>query len=414
MTANIAGYQVNLLRRIGRGAIGNVYKAKDKGGTTIAAKQVDMTRSERAALRELQSAQKHSKPSHDNIVKIFHILNEEKEIWVFMEYLSEGDLNTFATNYFSEFNKLKIDMMTQMTRGLVFLHDQKICHRDIKPENILIEVLQSSVETKMVTVKLTDFGIARFPDPNDSTSAMHTKIGTQHYMAPDFFILKDDGKPKYHKSVDIFALGLTFQAMLQIKEGANLKPFAEGCKLSESSQAIGQIMFNRHLYKQPELVIVKQNNDDCDEIQRVKDLIRQATLFTPDQRPIAQEILETLETLKENDLAAIGNQLKCKDRQQKLHEPKDSNKEVASMMVSTGHDVLPTCGKVNDPPLAANLANDHLSDEPDEQPMPINPQMNTLTLSTRNPPSDVSIYNRTAIMNKPKSRNCLPGFEQFI
>ncbi len=45
MTDNIAGYEVNFRDRLGRGAIGLVYKAKDKNGITIAAKQVDTTRS---------------------------------------------------------------------------------------------------------------------------------------------------------------------------------------------------------------------------------------------------------------------------------------------------------------------------------------------------------------------------------
>ncbi len=381
MTAIIAGYEVNLRRHIGRGAIGTVYRAKNKDGITIAAKQVDKTRSERNAVREIQSAQKHAKLSHENIVKIFEIYNEE-DIWVFMEYLADGDLNCYALNQFKQFDNIhvKINLMIQICKGLCFLHNLKICHRDIKPQNILI---QSKDDSELVNAKLTDFGIARFPDPNDSTSAMHTKIGTQNYMAPDFFIPVSDGKPKYHKSVDIFAFGLTKLAILQAKEGKNLKPIAEGCKPSESLLAIGHMMYNRYLDEQPELVVVRPDiNDNSVIIKNVKDLIRRATLFTPDQRPIAQEILETLETLKENDSGAKGNQLKSEDQQQKLHEPKDDNKEVASMMVSTGNDGSQ---------LAAILTDNRLSvpDEPDQQPTPTDTQNDTLTpSSTTNHPSE--------------------------
>ncbi len=313
MTDNIAGYEVNFRKRIGRGAIGNVYKAKDKDGVDIAAKQVDMTKSERAGLRELESAKKHSKLDHENIIQIFHIVNDEEDVWVFMEYICDGDLNNYAINHFAQFNEIKINLMTQISRGVNFLHDLKICHRDIKPENILI---QSGVESKSVTVKLTDFGIAKFPDPKDSTSAMHTKVGTQNYMAPEFFIIKTDGKPEYHKSVDIYALGLTFLAMLQAEKAKHLKPYADGCKQSESGQAIGVIMFNRHLYGQPELDVVQKRRGDTSKTKVVKKIIQKATLFTPGDRQTAMEILHAFETIemREKGKAILQKYLVSEDR----------------------------------------------------------------------------------------------------
>ncbi len=286
MTATIAGYEVNFRKHIGRGAIGNVYQAKNKNGIIIAAKEVDLTRSERAAIREIDSARKHSKLKHDNIVKIFHILNAEDDNWIFMEYLEEGDLNNFAHNHFEQFCQTKFDLMTQMCKELSFLHDLKICHRDIKPENILVKCTD---DIKCVTVKLTDFGISKFPNPKDLTSAMHTKVGTQLYMAPEFFIVKEDGKPEYHKSVDIFALGLTFLAMIQAQKGNNLRPIAEGCKKFESFQAIGIVMFNRHENGQSELVVLKESESGPDEIRVVEKLIRQATLFNPKHEKMLQK-----------------------------------------------------------------------------------------------------------------------------
>ena len=292
MTDNIAGFEVNFRKRIGRGAIGNIYKAKNKDGITIAAKQVDMFRSEKAAIRELEGAQKHFKLDHENIVKIFHILNEDDDIWIFMEYLRDGDLNNYAKNHFSKFNEIRMDLMIQISKGLRFLHDLNICHRDIKPENILIESTDESV-----TVKLTDFGIAKFPNPEDTNSAMHTKVGTQNYMAPEFFIITSNGRPEYHKSVDIFALGLTFLAMLQAEEEQNLKPIANGSKISESSQSIGIIMFNRHLYDQEGLDVVYEYPFEFEEHIMMKRLIEQATSFNPKDRQTVCELLDKLQSI---------------------------------------------------------------------------------------------------------------------
>ncbi len=141
MTANIGGYNVNFQKRIGRGAIGIVFTAKDKYDTIVAGKQVDANMAEKKLVRELENAHKQRRLNHENIVKIFDIFNDEEheDTWVFMEYLNGGDLNKFATNNFIKFEEIKIDLMVQIARGLVFLHDSKICHRDIKPENILIQ-----------------------------------------------------------------------------------------------------------------------------------------------------------------------------------------------------------------------------------------------------------------------------------
>ncbi len=291
MTCTIAGYEVFLRKRIGRGAIGNVYKAKDKDGTIIAAKEVDNSRSERSAVRELENAQKQSKLNHSNIVKIFHICNEEDGIWVFMEYLGGRDLKHYAREHNSELQKNRLELMIQICEGLNFLHQSKIAHRDVKPENILLEPI---AEDRPIVVKLTDFGLAKFHDPQDTTSTMHTKLGTENYMAPEFWIKTKDGKRRYNKSVDIFALGLTFQAILKAEQGDNLKPVAEGCTPVESTQYIGSMMYMRHVYKQPELDVVLYDQSDSTETKYLKEIIRQATWFKPENRPTSSVILEML------------------------------------------------------------------------------------------------------------------------
>ncbi len=301
MSENIAGYEVYFRKRLGRGAIGTIYLAKNQEGTTIAAKQVDTTRSERSAIRELENTQKQTKLNHENIVKILHIYNEE-DVWVFMEFLGGGDLNSYSKNNFAGLQKCKIDIMTQIARGLSFLHELKIAHRDIKPENILIQ------QSDLLVVKLTDFGLAKFQEPDATTSAMYTKLGTQMYMAPEFWNTHPDGKIRYHKSVDIFALGVTYLTLLQAKEGRSLKPIVEGCSESERANPIGYVMFTRKVNKKrglfgllkrrnSKLVVIKDKAGDNEDILTVKGLIRQATSVEPDDRPNAQQMLEKLETL---------------------------------------------------------------------------------------------------------------------
>ncbi len=295
MSVEIAGYTINLRKRLGKGALGIVYTATDKDGSTVAAKEVDSARSERSALRELDNARKQKQLEHENIVKIFHIHNEE-DIWVFMEHCCGGDLNTYSKTHYDQFQILKLEIMAQMTKGLEFLHGLRIAHRDIKPENTLI---QSESETQGVVVKLTDFGLAKFIDPDDSTSAMETNVGTYQYKAPEFWDANpDDGKIKYHKDTDTYALGLTFLAMIQAKEGRHLKPVLEGCTEAEKKQPIGLLMLNRKNFGQKELEIIKVDQMDNAEVASIKQLIKNTTSINPADRPNATMILENIKRLQ--------------------------------------------------------------------------------------------------------------------
>ncbi len=199
-------------------------------------------------------------------------------------------------NIIQNSKKNRIELMVQISRGLNFLHESKIAHRDIKPENILLEPL---AEGRPIIVKLTDFGLAKFHDPEDPTSTMHTKLGTENYMAPEFWIKTPDGERRYTKSVDIFALGLTFQAILKAEQGQNLKPVADGCTPAESTQYIGSMMYMRQVNGQQELDVVLYNqSEDSYETTILKNLIQRATLFKPEARFTSQQILNTLESLQ--------------------------------------------------------------------------------------------------------------------
>ncbi len=209
----IAGYSINLRDRLGKGGYGTVYKAKDNTGTIVAAKEIDKIKdlSSKAALRELENAHKQKQLDHKNIAKILDIYKDDEQIWLFIEFCNGGDLNDYAKTHFEEFSSRRISLMKQIADGLVFLHSNRIAHRDMKPENILI---QNQASEEGITVKLTDFGVAKFIPLNAKSSAMYTNLGTHIYKAPDFWN-STDGQIEYHKNIDVYAMGLTFLAMVQ-------------------------------------------------------------------------------------------------------------------------------------------------------------------------------------------------------
>ncbi len=114
--------------------------------------------------------------------------------------------------------------MVQITNGIEHLHQNNIVHRDIKPGNILVT---ASPHDGRFVVKLTDFGLSKFLDPTDETSAMSSDVGTLMFKAPEYFDAyrgQGQGKRNYHRNVDIYAAGLTFLSMIEAKEGEPLRP----------------------------------------------------------------------------------------------------------------------------------------------------------------------------------------------
>ncbi len=292
MAHQIDRYEIHWRRRLGSGSIGVVYMATNlENHLPIAAKEIDSSKSERSAIRELENAMKQQNIDHENVIKILHIHNKE-EIWMFLEFCNEGDLNKYSKTHYVDLQRQKLDIMTQMARGLNFLHKHKIAHRDIKPENVLIQRIVEN--SKQIVVKLTDFGLAKFHEQDTVHTSMKTNVGTQWYKAPEFWNAGLDGTIRYHKTVDIYALGLTCLSIIQAKEGRQLRPIAEGCRHSELWIPIGQAMFLRHTYSEPDLVIIQRQSRDSKENKLIRQVIRKTTVFKPRERISAENILSLL------------------------------------------------------------------------------------------------------------------------
>jgi len=85
-----------------------------------------------------------------------------------------------------------------LVEGVAYLHDHGIVHRDLKPANLFMEE---------GIVKIGDYGLAKLITPSQGTEHSES-IGTCHYMAPEI------GSGKYHKPIDIYAMGIILYEML--------------------------------------------------------------------------------------------------------------------------------------------------------------------------------------------------------
>ena len=301
-TRNVIGYTVYLSQVIGQGAYGIVYKAEDIKGNKIAAKRID-TKRKHFLSNIIPDIENLKQLNHPNIVKVYHIHQEESIVWIFMELCEHGDLNNFYRKTNLKQQQL-VTIMSQIAAAVAYLHENSVVHRDIKPENILV------ARNSPIEVKLADFDVSKFFEEVFDTSAMSTNVGTLAFKAPEFFMKTREGKLRYHRNVDCYAMGLTFLALLQANTQTTiLKPQIETPQNdSEYSQAIGQLIAERIKYnvKQQDIVILQELRPDATLAMKltndVKQLIKRMTCVDPEQRITSGDVLEALETIKAGDV----------------------------------------------------------------------------------------------------------------
>ena len=202
-----------------------MYKAT-KGDQTYAAKKITCRdNQEKAFLSELMNSVELLSRSHENIVEICDkpILKKSKKVWIIMEFCEYGDLDNYFRHHVPEPQNLnfKINAMSQISKGLAYLHECDIIHRDLKPANVLVTRNAAGA----IVFKISDFGLAKILNLDElQTSAMESNVGTRQFKAPEFW----DQPPIYHRDVDVFACGLTFLAILQFDGTWRMVPMVEG------------------------------------------------------------------------------------------------------------------------------------------------------------------------------------------
>jgi len=204
-----------IIKKISSGAYGKVYlarklKTKDLYAVKIQKKsdmlRKNMVENVMAERRILSNA------SNPYIVKLYYAFQNERYLYLVMEYCCGGDVATLLRNLVA----FDIDMTrvyaAETVLSLVSLHKQSYVHRDLKPDNMLINAKGHIV--------LTDFGLSTMGvidrtdkqrldniSNNDSSISPRQKprvVGTPDYLAPEILMGTGHGGPE----VDWWALGV--------------------------------------------------------------------------------------------------------------------------------------------------------------------------------------------------------------
>src|SRR5262249_6868544 len=199
-----------IIGRLGRGGMGEVYRADDlKLGQPVAlkflAEEVDR---DPARLTQLHTEVRMARQvAHPNVCRVYDVGEFQGHTFLSMEYVDGEDLSSLLRRV----GRFREDGATELARqicaGLAAAHERGVVHRDLKPANIMLDGNGK--------IRITDFGLA-------GAAGESLRGGTPAYMAPEQL-----GGAEVTPRSDIYALGLVLYEMFTGRRALEGRTVAE-------------------------------------------------------------------------------------------------------------------------------------------------------------------------------------------
>src|SRR5882724_11884704 len=172
----VGDYQI--LEEIGRGAIGVVYRARDRRRIVALKRILPYHADSRETLvRFRREAETAASLVHPNILPIYEVRECDDGLPFFsMKFAAGGSLLDAAPALRSE-PRRAVALMAKVARAVHYAHGQGILHRDLKPGNILLDGRGEPL--------VSDFGLAKWLDTTSDLTRTLTVFGTPGYIAPE-------------------------------------------------------------------------------------------------------------------------------------------------------------------------------------------------------------------------------------
>jgi serine/threonine-protein kinase len=194
-----------LLRKLGRGGMGEVYLAEQESLRRQVALKIlhpNLATDGNYVRRFTHEARAAAKLTHANIVQIYEVGQAEGIHYIAQEYVPGQNLRQLLSRRGPLEIGAVIGVLRQVAAALHKASEQGIVHRDIKPENILL--------TPEGEVKVADFGLARVTTDADlNLTQLGMTMGSPLYMSPE----QAEGRPADPRS-DLYSFGATCYHML--------------------------------------------------------------------------------------------------------------------------------------------------------------------------------------------------------
>jgi len=210
-SGQIVGERYRVVRLLGQGGMGAVYRAWDtRLNRPVALKEMTpqsgLDVSMLAQLRQQfqQEAQVLATLTHSNLVRVGDYFSWDGNEYLVMDFVEGESLAGRIQREGAQPEAQVLAWTGQLLDALAYCHERGVIHRDIKPQNIII-----TPESRAV---LVDFGLVKLWDPNDPrTRTVMRGAGTPEYAPPEQY---DMGLGHTDPRSDIYSLGATlYQAL---------------------------------------------------------------------------------------------------------------------------------------------------------------------------------------------------------
>src|SRR2546425_1080304 len=222
LPGSVVGGRYRIVSLLGRGGMGEVYRADDlKLGQPVALKflpsslERDAGRVERL-LREVRTARQ---IAHPNACRVWNVGEHDGAQFLSMEYVDGETLSSLLKRIGRLPREKALDVARQICAGLAAVHDQGVIHRDLKPANVMID--------GRGRVRIADFGLAGL---DEEIHGLEIRAGTPGYMAP----AQLDGR-EVTVSSDVYVLGLVLYELFTGRRAFQAGTIAELRRLQVES-----------------------------------------------------------------------------------------------------------------------------------------------------------------------------------
>ena len=236
--------EYQLMKLLGQGQFGSVWKAMAPGGVEVAVKVITQPADRESAQRELKALELVKNLRHPCLMGTLAFWEHDNKLNIVCELADETLRDRLKAHKKEGRDGVPgpelVRYFEQVAEGLDYLHSMQVFHRDIKPDNILLVKGHA---------KLADFGLARTMDRPDISVSF---AGTPIYMAPEVW------GGKFQARSDMYSLAITY-AELRLgrppHDGKDLVELMtqqlESAPNLQGLPAAEQAVLNRALAKQP-------------------------------------------------------------------------------------------------------------------------------------------------------------------
>ncbi len=245
----IIGERYRIVAMLGRGGMGEVYRAEDLKLTQVVAIKFlpEALSNDASALARFHSEVRVARQvSHPNVCRVFDIGDAQGIPFLTMEYVDGEDISSLIRRIGRLPQDKAVDVSRQICAGLAAAHERGVVHRDLKPANVMLDGAGK--------VRLTDFGLAGIAA---SIQGAEIRAGTPAYMSPEQLA----GKEVTAKS-DIYSLGLVMYEILTGRRAYDAATLPELMKARNEGKITNPSTIVRDLNPLVERVILRSLEND--------------------------------------------------------------------------------------------------------------------------------------------------------